>query len=139
MCSACQVIQTALSDEFVFSIYCFITLCATGSFSPQEPSDLPHLGKCCDLVYILEKRHEEEPHLWVASSWDLPGFNPRARCLGLYGLSPRYLTARLTSADLWAPLFGPGLMLGIDLLLPRESLLNVSSALCIGSNSLNQD
>lgn len=99
MCSACQVIQTALSDEFVFNIYRFITLCATGSFSPQEPLDLLHLGKCWDLVLIPKKWHEEEPHLWVTSSWDLPGFNSFARCLGLYGLCPHYPTARLTSAD----------------------------------------
>lgn len=46
MGSACQVIQTALSDEFVFNIDLFITLCATGSFSSQEPSDLLHLQKC---------------------------------------------------------------------------------------------
>lgn len=86
MCSACQVIQTALSDEFVFNIYRFITLCATGSFFPQEPLDLLHLGKCWDLVLIPENWHEEEPHLWVTSSWDLPGFISLARCLGLYGL-----------------------------------------------------
>lgn len=139
MCSACQVIQTALSDEFVFSIYRFITLCATGSFSPQEPLDLLHLGKCWDLVLIPEKRREEEPHLWVTSSWGLPGFNSLARCSGLDGPCPHYLTACLTSADLWAPSFGPGLMGGINLLLPRESLLNTSPAFWIGNNSLNQD
>lgn len=43
---AWQVIQTAPSNEFVFNFYHFITLCATGSFSPQEPSDLLHLEKC---------------------------------------------------------------------------------------------
>jgi len=39
------MIQTALCDEFVFSIYHFITLCATGSFFLQEPLDLLHLQK----------------------------------------------------------------------------------------------
>lgn len=50
-------------DEFVLSIYCFITHCATGSISPQEPSDLFYLKKWpIDPVLIPEKWHQEKPH-----------------------------------------------------------------------------
>lgn len=86
MASACQVFQTTLSDEFVFNIYCFITLSDTGSFSPQEPSDLLHFRKCWDLVLIPEKEHEEKPHFWVTSFWDPPSFNSLATYSGLYML-----------------------------------------------------